>query len=508
MTATRSPLATRPRRRGHRPVRRVSGGQPQLPTAEERRGPGLLARNPSWPIAALLVGYPLWWALGLADFTWILLAIPMASRMVAWIRYRSRPVRVPPAFGLWLLFLVCTMVGVLALTLTAPDTVPSAVSHRVISFGDRTLNYLGVTVMLLYAGNLTEQELPRRRFAWMLGLVALYTVIGGVAGMILPHLQFTSPSELLLPNGIRSNSFIQASMHPGLSQIQNVLGTAGGRPKAPFDYTNTWGDCLTILVPWLLVGWNDKSRRQRWIIIAAIAAGTAPMLYSLNRTVWTGVALSLIYLAVRYAARGKVAMIGWVLAIMTTAVVLVLATPLQGVVAGRLSNGGSANLRSHLNALAVVDAAASPIVGFGDTRQMRGSPSSIAIGPSPKCPSCGQLAVGSTGQLWLLLITSGFVGTALYLGFFGYGIWRFRRDRSAYGLAGVLVLLLSFLYMLSYDAVGAALGFTMLAYALLWKNDVLVAADRARDNAPPAMRPFRRSLESSELVSVRQKRTT
>ncbi len=232
------------------------------------------------------------------------------------------------------------------------------------------------------------------------------------------------------------------------------------------------------------------------------------MLYSLNRTVWTGVALSLIYLAVRYAARGKVAMIGWVLAIMTTAIVLVLATPLQGVVSARLSNGGSANLRSHLNALAVVDAAASPIVGFGDTRQMRGSPSSIAVGPSPNCPSCGQLAVGSTGQLWLLLITTGFVGTALYLGFFGYGIWRFRRDRTPYGLAGVLVLLLSFLYMLSYDAVGAPLGFTVLAYALLWKNDVSIAADRARDSAPPAMRPFRRSLESSELVSVRQKRTT
>jgi hypothetical protein len=43
----------------------------------------------------------------------------------------------------------------------------------------------------------------------------------------------------------------------------------------------------------------------------------------------------------------------------------------------------------------------------------------------------------------------------------------------------VLVLLLSFVYMFTYDAVGAPLGFTMLAYALLWKNDVYL-----RETAP------------------------
>jgi hypothetical protein len=37
-------------------------------------------------------------------------------------------------------------------------------------------------------------------------------------------------------------------------------------------------------------------------------------------------------------------------------------------------------------------------------------------------------------------------------------------------MAGVLVLLLSFVYMFTYDAVPAPLGFTMLAYALMWKN--------------------------------------
>jgi hypothetical protein len=433
--------------------------------------PGLLARHPEWPVTALIIGYPLWWALGLADFMWILLAIPMMARIVAWRVNGRRRLRVPPGFGLWLLFLVCAAAGIMVLTLTAPDTIPSAVSHRVISYGDRTLNYLGVTVLLLYAGNLTEKELPRRRFAWLLGLMAIYTTVGGLAAMAAPHLQFNSPFLLALPKSVQSNTFIQASMHPGLAQLQNVLGTVGGRPKAPFDYTNLWGDCLTILLPWLIVGWwIAGTRRQRWIAATAGILAIAPLLYSLNRGAWIGVGASIAYLAVRLAAKGRIAMLGGLLALIAVAGILVLSTPLQGVVTGRLANGKSDNLRSKLSSLSIEAAVASPIIGYGDTRQEKGSPTSIAVGPSPKCPTCGQLAVGSTGQLWLLLITNGFVGTFLYLAFFAYGMWRFRHDDSPYGIAGVLVLLLSFVFMFTYDAVGAPLGFTVLGYALLWKS--------------------------------------
>ena len=46
--------------------------------------------------------------------------------------------------------------------------------------------YAGLTVILLYAGNLTEAELPRRRLAWLLGLVGLYATIGGLGGVLAP----------------------------------------------------------------------------------------------------------------------------------------------------------------------------------------------------------------------------------------------------------------------------------------------------------------------------------
>jgi hypothetical protein len=437
---------------------------------------------PAWPVTALLVGYPLWWALGLADFIWIILAVPMISRMGAWQTRGERRLRVPPRFGIWLLFLIIATAGIAAISLTAPGTVVSPVSHRVLSYINRLASYGGVTVLLLYIGNLTEQELTRRRLAWMLGLVGVYAVAGGVAGIVMPHLQFASPLLHLLPKSVQVNPYIKASMEPGLSQVQNVLGSAAGRPKAPFDYTNTWGDCLTILLPFLFIGWwsgGKKSCRRRaiWtrhrlVVLAIVLLAIAPLLYSLNRGAWIGAGLSVGYFAIRFALRGRTALLAGLAAIIAIGALLVVVTPLKGVVTDRLHHGKSNNLRANLSSLSITDALASPIIGFGDTRQEQGSPNSIAIGPSFKCPTCGQLEVGSTGQLWLLLVSDGVVGAALYLAFFASGIWYFRRDQSPEAMAGILVLLLSFVYMFTYDAVPAPLGFTMLAYALMWKNDM------------------------------------
>jgi hypothetical protein len=458
----------------------AAGPNPDARPGFAARGRGFAARHPAWPVTALLVGYPLWWALGLADFMWIILVPPMISQMVAWHTRGNRRLRVPPRFGFWLLFLMIAVLGIATISLTAPGTVASPVSHRVLSYANRVASYGGVTVLLLYVGNLTERELSRRRLAWLLGLVGVYTVAGGVAGMVMPHLQFSSPLLHLLPSSARTNPYIQASMEPGLSQVQNVLGSAAGRPKAPFDYTNTWGDCLTILLPFLFVGWwNSGScrrrafwtpRRQRLVVLAVVLVAIVPLLYSLNRGAWIGAGLSVGYLAVRFALRGKTGLLAGLAAVIAIGALLVIATPLKGVVTGRLQHGKSNNLRSNLASLSVTDALASPLVGFGDTRQEQGSPNSIAIGPSLKCPTCGQLEVGSTGQLWLLLICNGVLGTALYLAFFASGIWYYRRDQSPEAMAGILVLLLSFVYMFTYDAVPAPLGFTMLAYALMWKN--------------------------------------
>jgi hypothetical protein len=437
-----------------------------------RRRGSLLRRTPAWPLIALLVGYPLWWALGIADYMFILLAIPMAVRLYSWRAQGRRLLRLPPGFSLWLLFLICMLAGAATLGLTAPGTIASPVGNRIIAFGDRGASYLAVTVLLVFAGNLTERELPRRRLAWLLGLVGIYAIIGGFAGIIAPTFAFTSPLALVMPKTFQNNTLVQSMLHPALTQVQGVLGQAEGRPKAPFDYTDSWGESLTILLPWLLVAWwTTRRQRRKAVVVAALAL--IPLIYSLDRGVWIGMAVSVIYLAVRFAARGRLgplAAIGSGLAVLG---IVILISPLHGLISARLTSEQNSNsIRASLNTLALRDARASPLIGYGGERHQQGSSASIAVGPTAACSACGQSEAGSTGQLWLLLVSDGFLGAAFYFSFFAYGIWRYRRDMTPYGLAGVLVLLLSFVYMFTYEAVVAPLAFTMLAYALLWRNDI------------------------------------
>lgn len=488
---------TAPRTRPAAPATATPGPTPKLPVtgpAAPGRGPGLgprvsarrqwFASHPAWPVTALLAGYPVWWMLGLADESVIFLAVPMLLRMRAWPR-RGRPVKVPPAFGLWLLFLVCVAAGLATLGLSAPDTVVSPMSNRILSFADRGLTYAGLTVIMLYAGNLTEGELPRRRLAWLLGLVGIYATVGGVGGVLIPKFGFASPLSYVLPASVQNNSLIGAAMNPAFSQVTDVLGVMEGRPKAPFEYTNTWGDCLTILLPWLLVAWwSHGTRRQRKLALVTVAIALIPLVYSLNRGVWAGLGLTAVYLAIRLAARGKLAMLGLVCAGLAVVGVAVVATPLQGLITSRLQHQQSNSIRASLSATALQDANAAPLIGFGDTRHQQGSASSIAVGPTKNCTMCGQYPVGSNGQLYLLLVCNGWVGTIFFLSFFACLGWRYRRDKTAYGMAGVLVILLSFLYMFAYVSVTAPLEFTMLAVALLWRNDQWL-----RQAARPAVQP-------------------
>jgi hypothetical protein len=465
---------TRPSDRGAVPWREPVPAGVGLHGAPRRSFRGWLADHPAWPISTLLIAWPLWWVFGMEDYILILFAIPMLLRMRNW-RASGRPIRMPPGSMLWLLFLLIVVLSLSTIAVTAPDTLQSPVSNRLISYTVRALQYAAATVLLLYAGNLTEDELPRRRLAWMLGLVAIYATVGGLAGTVAPHVSFTSPLAAVIPKHLQQNNLLAALMHPSFAQIQNIIGGVPGRPDAPFTYTNEWGNSLGLLLPWLVVGWwVYGTRRQRMIALATLVLVLVPIVRSLDRGLWLALLVAIGYLALRFAARGRIALLGMLFGGIALAVLLVAVTPLQGIITQRLQHGNSDAVRTSNSLAALQDAEASPIIGYGDTRHQEGSVQSIAVGKSAECTSCGNVTIGGNGQLWMLLITTGFVGAALYFGFFAYGAWRFRRDLTPYGLAGVGVLLLTFVYMVAYEANGAPLTFTMLAYALLWNNDRLL----------------------------------
>jgi len=426
----------------------------------------MLPLRPGWPLAALLVLFPLWWALGLGALIGPILAVPMAVHLL-----RRRPVRLPPGFGIWMLFLIWVAAGALVLGAELQGTLAAGAGSRVLGYGTRVVFYLSATIAMIYAGNLTEEELPRRRLVGMLGVTFCWTVAGGLLGVLAPYFEFTSPVELLLPESVRFNAHVQSLVHPASSQVQDVLGYPTPRPKAPFEYTNAWGNMLSVLGLWFVVAvWGRRGPYRKLLGAAVLAAAVVVGVYSLNRGLWIGVGLSLGYVAVRLAMRGRVAVLVSTAVALALAAVLVAASPLGGLVKERLDNPHSNGTRTTLSAQAFEAAVTSPVIGYGTTRNAQGSRQSIAIGKSSDCPQCGNFAIGSNGQLWLLLISHGFAGVALYAGFFLYGIWRYRHDSSAIGIVGSLVLCLALFYGLFYNASPSPLTFYLLSMALLWRN--------------------------------------
>jgi hypothetical protein len=432
-----------------------------------------MADNPAWPIAVMLGGWPLWWLLGLSAYAPVVFAVPVVVRMYRWRASGTRRIRIPPGFLLWLLFLLVSVAGVVEVHQQAPETIVSSMSNELVSWALRTITYIASTVIFLYAGNLTESELPRRRLAWLLGLTCIYTVVGGLLGTVLPNVKFTSPLALVVPASIQaSDSTISMMLHPSVSQVMNFLGYAEGRPSAPFVYTNMWGNSLAILLPWLVVGWwIYGNRRQRRICAIVSVLAVIPVVYSLDRGLWLGLGIFVLFLAGRFAARGKMLMLGAIAGTLILVTVVVLFTPLQSLITDRLNHGASNNGRTNKSLIAWDDGLASPLIGWGDTRRQLGSGESITVGKSATCATCGGTSIGGNGQLQLLLISSGVVGAALYVSFLAYGFWRYRRDPTPYGTAGVMVLLAGFWFMFVYNAVGPPLTFTLLSYALLWRNE-------------------------------------
>ncbi len=145
-------------------------------------------------------------------------------------------------------------------------------------------------------------------------------------------------------------------------------------------------------------------------------------------------------------------------------------TPLKAVVDARLSHGQSNTIQG-LNGAAFDAALRSPIVGWGTTRSVLGSPDSIAIGKTSSCQTCGNAPIGSTGELWNALIDNGFVGVLLFYGFIVLVGFRYRRDRTPEGIAARLILYLAPFYAVFYSAVPTALVITFISLALLWRAD-------------------------------------
>lgn len=406
---------------------------PLVQTAEV----ALAQRLPRWPFAAMFALFPVWWLLGLGEAAWIVLA----AVMLVCLLWRGR-IRMPRGFAIWLLFLVWMAVSVIEID--TPD--------RLLGFVYRALLYLTVTVIFLYVYNAHDSLSPR----YVMGVLTVFWLIviaGGYVGIFFPVLTVQTPLGLVMPPSIASNDLVQDMVVRRVSQY-NPEGWAklDPRPSAPFLYTNGWGNAYSMLSP-IVVAYLVEVRRERrfWWLLAAIPVSLVPAFLTLNRGMFLGLGLALVYVAVRLFMRGNVRALLGLTGLAIVVVVSFATLPIAERLTHRVEASPSTSDRANLYEETFERTLEAPVFGYGAPR-----PSETAGAPS----------AGTQGQLWMVLFSHGFPGAALFMGWLVWAYIRSIRERDPASLALNAVLLVVVVESLYYGIMTAGLAIAMIAAAL------------------------------------------
>ncbi len=189
----------------------------------------------------------------------------------------------------------------------APGTVDGGGPARLVGFRFWGLWYLAITVAMLYPLSFSSRVLPGMTVVRWLAIAFLFVAGGGLLGVLLPSLQFPSPMEFILP-GARGPGFLHTLVHPSLTIQSDFLGYEQPRPKAPFAYPNAWGNNFGLLLPFFVLGWGTSERRwQRFAVPFVLILAIIPVAFSLNRGLWIGLTILMVYAAVNTARSGHFA---------------------------------------------------------------------------------------------------------------------------------------------------------------------------------------------------------
>jgi len=411
------------------------------------RSPRLLPL--AWPVWLVFGLYPLWWILGLGVFLWALTAVALIVALVSW-----RNLRVPAGFLLLLLFL-----GWMTVSLSQVTS-----SDRLLAWIFRGASYTCGALLFLYLYNAGEDRAPTRLIVRLMASYWCFIAVGGLVALIIPNLAFATPMEHLLPHSIAQNGLIQAFVHPQAAQPSRFLGFLVPRPQLGFPYTNAWGASYALSFPFLVLSWHFGGRVWVPLTRGLAIASLVPVVFSLDRGLWLSLGGGLVYAALRLAAAGKAKSL---VAFASTAIVcavLILATPLGGLVLSRAQHGHSDAGRSQLYDQSVALAEQSPIFGYG--------------APQPNIASPGDPSVGTHGQLWLVLVSQGAPGLLLFLGWYAYLFVGSLRRRSPVAFWCHIVIVVAIAQLAFYEQLPPPFSITAVAAALALRQHVGPATSR------------------------------
>lgn len=377
------------------------------PPADPARGAGPvttgLTRHDGALFAWLLAGYPLAWVLGLGLVHHVILA----AAMVAWLA-ANPPLRIAAGTGYLALFLV----------VVALSSVGVQGAGSLALYGLRFSWYAAALVSWLYLARhrgATGGRLLVRAFVVLWVLV----VVGGWLSVVSPQLGWSTPLARVLPGGLAGNDLVDRFLRPQVSETQifRYQDLILHRPASPFAYTNGWGSAMALLTPFALAAVHDRRIGiPRPLMVGLLLAAVVPFTAALNRGAWLTLGLGLGYGTVRWARRhGDARPLAALALVAAVGLAVAASTGVAGSAIDALGtrSADSNETRSGLYAETIAETVESPLIGYGSTR--------------PSVDNPGGPPLGTHGQLWAVLYAHGFLGLALYAGFF---VSALRRARS------------------------------------------------------------------------------
>jgi O-Antigen ligase len=346
------------------------------------------ARLPRWPLTAMFGLMPLWWALGVWYFVWPFFGVLLFALMAT----RGR-VRLPTGTALWLVFL-----GIIAISVVQLDRV-TALYTFTLRFG-----WL-VTALLVgvYVYNLARDGVPWSRIANPLAVFWLATVALGWLGVLAPRFSVPSPFLMVLPDGLAHTRFIADITHLDATEFNPLSANPIYRPTAPYPYTNNWGTAYAFLVPFVLAYLASVRRgRMRIALQVSLPLSVVPAFLTLNRGMFIGLGVGLLYLLVRELTRGRVRLLLPIGALVLVAWVFTLFIPVAELITRRTSTTDTTSDRFDLYAQTWAAVLHSPLLGFGQ--------------PATVDTTHAAEPLGTQGMTWQLLYSHGIPATiCLYL---------------------------------------------------------------------------------------------
>ena len=390
---------------------------------------------PAWPVVFFGVAFPVMWVLGLG-FAFL----PVSGALAAFVMIRRRHAVLPPAWFLWFGYLVIALASVVQIDTTG----------RLIGYVLRLGMVLGATALAVYVYSATPRSIPTglvyRSMAWLWTFV----IVGGWLGILLPEVILQTPFASVVPGGLLSNDLVTQLVRPRFAQIEYPYGADPIiRPAAPFQATNGWGCNIALLAPLMVRYLTMLSGWRRWLLLGISVLGIVPALATLNRGLFIGFGIALVYVGARALIAGRFRLAGAVAGVLVAAALLATVTGVAGSITERTETGGTNETRASLYEEAIDRTLQSPLLGYGAPR------------PSLR----EEISVGTQGHVWNIMVSHGFLALAFYLAYFLVTAWQGRNARNPAD-AGHLTAVVGLVLVVFYGLDGPQIAVLLMAGAL------------------------------------------